>query len=98
MGGELAEAAAAGEARVEIIGAGEDEKETLARLRRRWKRAESGHGTALARAARARLVRRARGKFNLRGDDIAASELAKWLKPFARPVVIVCGFSRAARF
>ncbi len=33
------------------------------------------------------------GKLNLAGDDLAASELAAWLKPFHRPVVIICGFS-----
>jgi hypothetical protein len=32
-------------------------------------------------------------KFNLRGDDLAASELADWLKPFQRTTVVVCGFS-----
>lgn len=42
-----------------------------------------GHGTADAKEA----------KFNLRGDDIAVSEIATWLKPFQRPVVVVCAFS-----
>ncbi len=42
-----------------------------------------GHGTADAKEA----------KFNLRGDDISVSEVAAWLKPFQRPVVIVCAFS-----
>jgi hypothetical protein len=42
-----------------------------------------GHGTAEAKDA----------KFNLRGDDLAASELAAWLKPFRRTVVVVCAFS-----
>ena len=42
-----------------------------------------GHGTADAKDA----------KFNLRGDDLAASELAAWLKPFRRTVVVVCAFS-----
>jgi hypothetical protein len=32
-------------------------------------------------------------KFNLPGDDLKASELAGWLAPFRRPVVVVCGFS-----
>jgi hypothetical protein len=32
-------------------------------------------------------------KFNLPGDDLKASELATWLAPFHRPVVVVCGFS-----
>ncbi len=42
-----------------------------------------GHGTADAKDA----------KFNLRGDDISVSEIAAWLKPFTRPVVVVCSFS-----
>ena len=42
-----------------------------------------GHGTADAKDA----------KFNLRGDDLAASELAAWLKPFKRTVIVVCAFS-----
>ena len=42
-----------------------------------------GHGTADAKDA----------KFNLRGDDLAVSELGAWLKPFRRTVVVVCAFS-----
>jgi mannose-6-phosphate isomerase-like protein (cupin superfamily) len=42
-----------------------------------------GHGTADAKDA----------KFNLRGDDLAASELAAWLKPFRRTVIVICAFS-----
>ncbi len=42
-----------------------------------------GHGTADAKDA----------KFNLRGDDLAVSELAAWLKPFKRTTVVVCAFS-----
>lgn len=42
-----------------------------------------GHGTADAKEA----------KFNLRGDDVSVSEIVEWLKPFERPVVVVCGFS-----
>ena len=42
-----------------------------------------GHGTAGAKDA----------KFNLRADDLAVSELAEWLKPFRRTVVVVCAFS-----
>ena len=37
-------------------------------------------------------------KFNLTGDDLTASELATLLKPFHRPVVIVCGFSASGAF
>jgi hypothetical protein len=42
-----------------------------------------GHGTADAKDA----------KFNLRGDDVSVSEIAAWLKPFGRPVIVVCAFS-----
>ena len=38
------------------------------------------------------------GKFNLRGDDLAASALAEWLRPCKRPLVIVCGFSASGPF
>ncbi len=37
-------------------------------------------------------------KFNLPGDDLAVSELAAWLQPFQRPVVVVCGFSASGAF
>ena len=92
-------AATAGKARVQTIGAGKDEKEALARLRGAVE-AEAkasaeplwlvllGHGTFDGRD----------GKFNLRGDDLTASEVAAWLKPCARPVVIVCGFSAGGAF
>ena len=42
-----------------------------------------GHGTADAKDA----------KFNLRGDDVSVSEIADWLKPFKRTVIVVCAFS-----
>ena len=42
-----------------------------------------GHGTATGGDA----------KFNLRGDDVSATRIDEWLKPFTRPVVIVCAFS-----
>jgi hypothetical protein len=42
-----------------------------------------GHGTATGGDA----------KFNLLGDDVPASRVVEWLKPFKRPVVVVCGFS-----
>ncbi len=47
-----------------------------------------GHGTADSQAA----------KFNLRGEDLAATELAEWLAPMRRPVVIVAGFSSSGAF
>jgi hypothetical protein len=43
----------------------------------------TGHGTADAKDA----------KFNLPGDDLSVTDLAAWLKPFRRPVIVVCGFS-----
>src|SRR3712207_3158708 len=42
-----------------------------------------GHGTWDASAA----------KFNLQGDDISATEVAGWLKPMERPVVVIAAFS-----
>ncbi len=92
-------AAVAGKARVQTIGAGADEKFVLTKLRAAVV-AEAkagteplwlvllGHGTFDGRE----------GKFNLRGDDVAASEIAEWLKGCARPVVIVCGFSASGAF
>lgn len=92
-------AGAAGNAKVQTIGAGAEEKDALPRLHTAVA-AEAkdgtnplwlvllGHGTFDGRD----------GKFNLRGDDLAASEVAAWLKPCARPVVIVCGFSAGGAF
>jgi len=47
-----------------------------------------GHGTFDGRDA----------KFNLRGPDISTTELAKWLEPFQRPIVVVAAFSSSAPF
>lgn len=47
-----------------------------------------GHGTYDGRTA----------KLNLRGPDIAAAELAEWLKPFERPLAIVNCTSASAPF
>ena len=92
-------AGAAGKARVQTIGAEAGEKEVLGRLRAAIE-AEAkagtdplwlvllGHGTFDGRD----------GKFNLRGDDVSSADLAAWLKPCARPVVIVCGFSASGAF
>jgi hypothetical protein len=38
------------------------------------------------------------GKFNLPGDDLSASELAALLKPFHRPIVVICSFSASGAF
>ena len=37
-------------------------------------------------------------KFNLRGPDFSADELANWLQPFHRPLAIICGFSTSGPF
>jgi hypothetical protein len=37
-------------------------------------------------------------KFNLRGPDLSADQLAGWLKPIERPIVIVNAFSSSAPF
>ena len=37
-------------------------------------------------------------KFNLRGPDLAADELAGWLKPLTRPVAVIDGSSASAPF
>lgn len=47
-----------------------------------------GHGTFDGKDAR----------FNLRGPDVAASDLAAWLKPITRPVVVVNTASASAPF
>ena len=47
-----------------------------------------GHGTHDGRDA----------KFNLRGADLAVSELAEWLKPMQRPVVVIGAFSASGAF
>jgi hypothetical protein len=47
-----------------------------------------GHGSYDGRTAR----------FNLRGPDVAAPELAAWLKPVTRPLVFVNGASASAPF
>jgi hypothetical protein len=47
-----------------------------------------GHGTFDGRSA----------KFNLRGPDVSADELADWLKPFIRPVAVINTASSSAPF
>ncbi len=84
-------ACAAGSVKTITIGA--DADDGRARLQRALegeaKRGEPlwlvllGHGTFDGRV----------GKFNVRGDDVSTDDLAAWLKPFERTVVIVAGFS-----
>lgn len=47
-----------------------------------------GHGTFDGRTA----------KFNLRGPDVSADDLAEWLKPFSRPLVVINTASASAPF
>jgi hypothetical protein len=47
-----------------------------------------GHGTFDGRSA----------KFNLRGNDLSADELAKWLAPVHRPLVVIDAASASAPF
>jgi len=47
-----------------------------------------GHGTFDGRTA----------KFNLRGPDVSADELAEWLKPFQRPIAVINTASSSAPF
>lgn len=47
-----------------------------------------GHGTFSQNVA----------KFNLRGPDVAADELAQWLEPITRPLVVVAAFSSSGPF
>src|SRR4051812_15976895 len=47
-----------------------------------------GHGTFDGKEA----------KFNLRGTDVSASELALWLKPFQRPLAVIDTASSSAPF
>lgn len=97
--GHWQSAGAAGGARVQAIGLGADGTDSLAKLRDavNAEPRESpaplwivllGHGTFDGREA----------KFNLRGDDLSASELAEWLRPFHRQLIVVCGFSASGAF
>lgn len=97
--GHWKKAGDAGDARCVEIGANPNATDSLNRLREalKAKALESpaplwivllGHGTSDGKDA----------KFNLRGDDLAASELAEWLRPFHRPIVIVGGFSASGAF
>ena len=47
-----------------------------------------GHGTYDGRTA----------KFNMRGPDVSADELAEWLKPFQRPIALIDASSSSAPF
>ncbi len=47
-----------------------------------------GHGTSDGKEA----------KFNLRGDDVSATELAGWIQPFRRPVAVINSTSASGPF
>jgi hypothetical protein len=47
-----------------------------------------GHGTFDGRDAR----------FNVRGDDFTAAELAEWLKPIHRPTIVIAAFASSGAF
>jgi hypothetical protein len=47
-----------------------------------------GHGTYDGKTA----------KFNLRGPDLSADDLADWLKPFSRPIAVINAASSSAPF
>ncbi len=92
-------AAAVGEARARVIGLDENENDDLERLRKTLGEEPTetgselwlvllGHGTSDGKEA----------KFNLRGDDLSATELARLLKPFRRPLVIVNASSASGGF
>jgi hypothetical protein len=88
------EAAAKAGARLVTIGLDAEEKDSVAKLASAVAGQSTqstepiwlvmlGHGTATG----------GEGKFNLRGVDVAATQVAEWLKPMKRPVVVVCAFS-----
>lgn len=63
------------------------EKETAIETGQLWL-VLNGHGT----------FNGEKGKFNLKGPDISAKDLAEWLKPCKRPLALVSGFSASAPF
>ena len=91
-------AAKTGEAEFFAVGVDQGETNDVARLQERLAKLSNdgeplwlvllGHGTFDGKEA----------KFNLRGPDFSASELAKWLQPFTRPLVIINTASSSAPF
>ncbi len=92
-------AAEAGGAKAMVIGGDSDEPDALEEFRKALgaERVEGaselwlvliGHGTFDGKEA----------KFNLLGDDLSATEFARLLKPFQRPLVLVNAFSASGGF
>ena len=87
-----------GEAEFSVIGTDPDKTNDLAQLQETLAKLPHegeplwlvllGHGTFDGKDA----------KFNLRGPDFSASELAKWLQPFTRPLVVINTASSSAPF
>lgn len=100
--GHWMDAAEKGEARSQSIGLEEetekgpsDKEQLQAALEKETRQGASelwivllGHGTYDRREA----------KFNLRGEDVTAGELAKWLAPFRRPVAVINAASASSPF
>jgi len=91
-------AAKTGEAEFSVIGVEPDKTNDVAQLQETLAKLPHegeplwlvllGHGTFDGKEA----------KFNLRGPDFSASELAKWLQPFTRPMVVINTASSSAPF
>jgi hypothetical protein len=92
-------AAATADAGLTLIDAAPDRTDSLALLQKALETAGKegsaelwlvllGHGT----------FDREQAKFNLPGDDLSSLQLAEWLQPFQRPVVVLGGFSASGAF
>jgi hypothetical protein len=97
--GQWRDAGAKCGARVTALGLAESEVDCLTPLRTALQQEPAegadplwlvllGHGTDDRRDA----------KFNLRGEDLARSELIEWLAPMRRPVIVVAAFSSSGAF
>jgi hypothetical protein len=91
---QWSQAAKSGDARQQVIGFSSTSRDALGDLKQALEDEKKdgasplwiallGHGTFDGKEP----------KFNLPGDDLKAADLAAWLAPFHRPVVIVCAFS-----
>lgn len=91
---QWSQAAKTGNARQQVIGFTSTSRDPVGDLKQALEEEEKetptplwiallGHGTFDGKEA----------KFNVPGDDLKVSEFAEWLKPFRRPVVVICSFS-----